>query len=141
MPRPLVYVYVRKRIQSFLSTRKRSQTYGFFVRLGLPSTRKRRKQSVNGCFRKRPPVDKFVNVQQCTFFYSRVDNTTCKRLCHRVCTHAQLRFRGNSGSQAASFYSSVMHLQLSFRLRVDRRKRYVRGSSLTCGQKTVWTGP
>ena len=72
-------------------------------------------------------VDKFVNVQQCTFIYCRVGNTTCKYFRHRACTHAQSRFHGNSGSQKASFYSSVMHLRLSYRLRVDRRKRFVGG--------------
>ena len=80
-------------------------------------------------------VDKFVSAQQCTFIYSGVDNTTCERLRHRASTHAQSRFHGNSGSQAASLYSSVMHLRLSYRLRVDRRKRYVGGSSFVY----VWT--
>ena len=32
-----------------------------------------------------------------------------------------------------------MHLRLSYRLRVDRRKRYVGKLSFTCGQKTLYT--
>ena len=31
-----------------------------------------------------------------------------------------------------------MRLRLPYRLRVDRRKRYVRGSSFTCGRKTLY---
>ena len=47
-PRPHVYVYVRKRI--------------FFVRLDLPSTRKRRKRSLKtDIFETSARVDKFVN--------------------------------------------------------------------------------
>ena len=121
------YVYVRKHI--------------LFARLVLPSTRKRRTDDLcKRIFSKTPArVDKFVNAQQFTFIYSRVSDTTCKRLRHRARTHAQSRFHGNSGSQAASFYSSVMHFRLSYRLRVDRRKRYVGGPSFTCGQKTLYT--
>ena len=86
-------------------------------------------------------MDKFVNAQQCTFIYSRVDNTTCKDLRHKACTHAQSRSHGNSGSQAASFHSSVVPIVYVWigvndmlgdhLLRVDRKLciRY------------VWTGP
>ena len=91
-----------------------------------------------------------MNAQKCTFIYSLVDKTTCKGLRHSsqniACTHAQSRFHGNSGSQVASFYFSVMRLRLSCRLRVDRCNRYVGGPSFKCGQKIfvnvyVWTGP
>ena len=66
-----------------------------------------------------------------------MDNTTCKRLRHRACTHAQSRFHGNSGSQATSLYPS-------YRLRVDRRKTIrciVNNISLKNVNVYVWTGP
>ena len=39
------------------------------------------------------------------------------------------RFCRGFGSQVASFYFSVIYLQFSYRLRVDRCERYVEGSS------------
>ena len=78
-------------------------------------------------------MDKFLNAQY-TFINSRVDSTTCKRLRLRMLSHD---FMTILVPRRPRFI-----LRLSYRLRclcVDRRKRYVRGSSFVSWQKTLYT--